>query len=549
MSRTGHAQRQPRPLVDQPIRAPSDVRERRDAVFTGEYRHAVDEKGRLAVPARFRPQLAGTCVVARWLDTLSRDLPDAGLGGALDQGREPSDDRSQRAPAPAAAVRRGLRDGARPPGSGPRPAGPPRRSRAWRPRPSSSATGTTPRSGRPRAGTSTAGASTTRTRSRRRSPVWGSDVAPHALPGSARDPQPIRGGVMQEGHLPVMPVEVIETLAPAAGSLQIDATVGGGGHTERILEAASPDGRVLGLDADPLAIDRVARPPRPVRRPAGPAPGELPRARGRRPGRGLRRRRRRAVRPRPVVVPARRPRPRLRVPRRRPARHAVRHRAGASRRRSSSRRSPPTSSPRCSASTARSPRRGGSRRRSSRPADRAGPDRRGAGGPRGARRARQPAPEAPPDPPRDAASSRPCGSRSTRSWTRSRTASAPRSTCSGPAAASSSCQLPLARGPDRQAVPPGRAPRLHLSARGAGLRLRQAAPPPPRDPAVPDPDRRGDHRQPARPQRAAPCRRAARGVAEEEQASIRQTRHRPAGPPRRIDPGMSAGPAHGGGVP
>src|SRR4029079_18337931 len=117
--------------------------------------------------------------------------------------------------------------------------------------------GTTPRSGRPRAGTSTAGASTTRTRSRRRSPGWGSDVAPHALPGSARDPQPIRGGVMQEGHMPVMPAEVLETLAPSAGSLQIDATAGGGGHTERILEAASPDGRVLALDADQLAIDRV----------------------------------------------------------------------------------------------------------------------------------------------------------------------------------------------------------------------------------------------------------------------------------------------------
>ena len=62
---------------------------------------------------------------------------------------------------------------------------------------------------------------------------------------------------MQEGHMPVMPGEVIETLAPTPGSLQIDATVGGGGHTERILEAASPDGRVLGLDADAAAIERV----------------------------------------------------------------------------------------------------------------------------------------------------------------------------------------------------------------------------------------------------------------------------------------------------
>jgi 16S rRNA (cytosine1402-N4)-methyltransferase len=62
---------------------------------------------------------------------------------------------------------------------------------------------------------------------------------------------------MEAGHLPVMPDEVIATLAPAAGGLQIDATAGGGGHTERILEAASPDGRVLGLDADQAAIDRV----------------------------------------------------------------------------------------------------------------------------------------------------------------------------------------------------------------------------------------------------------------------------------------------------
>jgi MraZ protein len=37
-------------------------------VFTGEYRHSVDDKGRIAVPARFRTQLAGGAVVSRWLD-------------------------------------------------------------------------------------------------------------------------------------------------------------------------------------------------------------------------------------------------------------------------------------------------------------------------------------------------------------------------------------------------------------------------------------------------------------------------------------------------
>ena len=68
---------------------------------------------------------------------------------------------------------------------------------------------------------------------------------------------------MKEGHVPVLAEEVMSMLAPAPGSLQIDATVGGGGHTERILEASDPDGRLLGLDADGAAIARVDRRLRP----------------------------------------------------------------------------------------------------------------------------------------------------------------------------------------------------------------------------------------------------------------------------------------------
>ncbi|MFL5726728.1 MAG: division/cell wall cluster transcriptional repressor MraZ [Chloroflexota bacterium] len=37
-------------------------------MFTGEYRHSVDDKGRIAVPAKFRAQLEGGAVVSRWLD-------------------------------------------------------------------------------------------------------------------------------------------------------------------------------------------------------------------------------------------------------------------------------------------------------------------------------------------------------------------------------------------------------------------------------------------------------------------------------------------------
>lgn len=37
-------------------------------MFTGEYRHTVDDKGRIAVPSKFRAQLEDGAVVSRWLD-------------------------------------------------------------------------------------------------------------------------------------------------------------------------------------------------------------------------------------------------------------------------------------------------------------------------------------------------------------------------------------------------------------------------------------------------------------------------------------------------
>src|ERR1700740_1141704 len=53
-------------------------------------------------------------------------------------------------------------------------------------------------------------------------------------------------------HRPVLATEAVELLAPRPGSLVIDATVGGGGHTEAILRAGAD---VLGLDQDPDAIE------------------------------------------------------------------------------------------------------------------------------------------------------------------------------------------------------------------------------------------------------------------------------------------------------
>jgi 16S rRNA (cytosine1402-N4)-methyltransferase len=75
--------------------------------------------------------------------------------------------------------------------------------------------------------------------------------------GEAVNGSPEGGADREAGHLPVMVDEVLEILAPHPGSLQIDATLGGAGHAERILDASAPDGRLLGLDADGAAVARA----------------------------------------------------------------------------------------------------------------------------------------------------------------------------------------------------------------------------------------------------------------------------------------------------
>jgi 16S rRNA (cytosine1402-N4)-methyltransferase len=59
-------------------------------------------------------------------------------------------------------------------------------------------------------------------------------------------------------HIPVLLDEVLQGLDPHPGHRFIDATIGAGGHTEAILKATAPNGRVLALDADPAALN-IAR--------------------------------------------------------------------------------------------------------------------------------------------------------------------------------------------------------------------------------------------------------------------------------------------------
>jgi 16S rRNA (cytosine1402-N4)-methyltransferase len=56
---------------------------------------------------------------------------------------------------------------------------------------------------------------------------------------------------MESYHQPVLLAEALAVLAPRKGQLFIDGTLGGGGHTQALLEVSA---KVIGLDRDPEAI-------------------------------------------------------------------------------------------------------------------------------------------------------------------------------------------------------------------------------------------------------------------------------------------------------
>jgi 16S rRNA (cytosine1402-N4)-methyltransferase len=56
-------------------------------------------------------------------------------------------------------------------------------------------------------------------------------------------------------HLPVLLEEVLTWLAPKPSGRYCDATVGLGGHARSILERSAPDGRLIGIDRDPAALE------------------------------------------------------------------------------------------------------------------------------------------------------------------------------------------------------------------------------------------------------------------------------------------------------
>lgn len=58
-------------------------------------------------------------------------------------------------------------------------------------------------------------------------------------------------------HVPIMVEEVLACLHPAPGDVAVDCTLGAGGHAQAILERIRPQGRLIGLDVDPMELPRT----------------------------------------------------------------------------------------------------------------------------------------------------------------------------------------------------------------------------------------------------------------------------------------------------
>ena len=58
-------------------------------------------------------------------------------------------------------------------------------------------------------------------------------------------------------HRPIMVREILEVLAPRAGELAVDCTLGYGGHARELLAAIQPGGRLVGLDVDPIELPKT----------------------------------------------------------------------------------------------------------------------------------------------------------------------------------------------------------------------------------------------------------------------------------------------------
>lgn len=58
-------------------------------------------------------------------------------------------------------------------------------------------------------------------------------------------------------HIPIMVAEILGLLRPKPGERAVDATLGYGGHAEAMLQRLQPGGMLMGLDQDPIEIQKT----------------------------------------------------------------------------------------------------------------------------------------------------------------------------------------------------------------------------------------------------------------------------------------------------
>src|SRR4051794_16666924 len=63
---------------------------------------------------------------------------------------------------------------------------------------------------------------------------------------------------MPRTHVPVLPGELIEPLAPQPGQIAIDCTLGAAGHARLVADRIGPAGTLIAIDRDPLAEEAFA---------------------------------------------------------------------------------------------------------------------------------------------------------------------------------------------------------------------------------------------------------------------------------------------------
>lgn len=64
---------------------------------------------------------------------------------------------------------------------------------------------------------------------------------------------------MTAAHTAVLLEETLALIEPRSSGVYVDATLGAGGHAEALLERSGPDGKLIGLDRDPTAVETVRK--------------------------------------------------------------------------------------------------------------------------------------------------------------------------------------------------------------------------------------------------------------------------------------------------